>query len=244
MGVVVRRSVDRLTFVTDAPHFGGAERYLVAMARAAARRGIQPHILWMPTAGSRPDVFDPAHAADVSVTCVPTDQTRSFASLIAAFRSTIAGHQPDALVINAAGRPRFWTLPLLARAKNIPCVWVHQMVEGRDHRRLQPGRFGGRFEGLQLWRVPQTLRHRLAAAGATAVVVLNAQDRERIVRWQRVPREKIRVVPHGVDLERFRFDEAGRRRLRNQWAVAANEPFAPPIVGTAGRLVAARASKH
>ena len=113
-------------------------------------------------------------------------------------------------------------------------MWVHQMVDGRDHRRLPARRLGGRIEGLQLWRVPQALRHGLAAAAATRVVVLNDEDGERIVRWQRVRREKIHVVPHGVDLERFRFDGAGRERLRREWNVTDD---VVPIVGTAGRLV-------
>jgi glycosyltransferase involved in cell wall biosynthesis len=229
-----------LAFVTDAPHFGGAERYIVAMARAAARRGIQPHILWLPTVGSRTDVFEGSVASGIHVTHVPINRTQTLAALIRAFRVAIARLCPDALVINATGRPRFWTLPLVARSYNIPCVWVHQMVEGRDHRRLRPNRLGGRFEGLQFWRVPQTVRHRLAACGAGAVIVLNAEDREQIIRWQRVPRERTRVVPHGVDLDRFEFDEAGRHRFRHQWMPGNRSLVTAPIVGTAGRLVSGK----
>jgi len=90
------------------------------------------------------------------------------------------------------------------------------------------------MEGLNLWRVPQALRHRLAATAATAVITLNAEDRERIVRWQGVPRRKIHVVPHGVDGQVFRFDPSGRRRWREQWGINENER--PLVVGTACRL--------
>lgn len=233
----MRHSIERLTFVTDAPHFGGAERYIIAMARAAARRGISPHILWLPTTGSNDGVFDATNSFGIDVTQVPCGQTRTLTGLIASLRLAFRKSRPDGLVINAAGRPRFWTLPLVARATGIPSVWVHQMIEGRDHRRLPASHLGGRFEGLHLWRVPQTIRHRLAAAGAGAVIVLNAEDRERVVRWHRVPPERIRVIPHGVDLDRFRFDEAGRRRLRQQWTPDSTELSTAPIVGTAGRLV-------
>lgn len=236
----MKQSMERLAFVTDAPHFGGAERYIIAMARAAARRSILPHILWLPTAESNDGVFDTGNTSGIDVTRFPCEQTRTLTGLIASFRLALRKSRPDGLVINAAGRPRFWTLPLVARATGIPSVWVHQMIEGRDHRRLPPNRLGGRIEGLQLWRVPQTIRHRLAAAGAGAVIVLNAEDREHVVRWHRVPRERIRVIPHGVDLDRFRFDEAGRRRLRQQWAPESLELSATPIVGTAGRLVSGK----
>jgi len=207
MGRVVRRFLKRLTFVTDAPHFGGAEQYVLNMARAAARRRIEPRILWLPTQGHHDDVFEKLASTGVEVIRIPFDQTRSMTGFVRAFASAIGGDRPDGLVVNAAGRPRFWLVPLLARAKGIPCVWVHHMVEGRDHRALPPRRLGGRLEGPQLWRIPQTIRHRLAAAGASAVIALNPKDRERLVRWQRVPREHIRVVPSGIDLEQFRSIE-------------------------------------
>ena len=58
----MRRTVRRLTFVTDAPHFGGAERYLVDMAHAARRRGIEPHIYWQRLPTGDANVFDAARA--------------------------------------------------------------------------------------------------------------------------------------------------------------------------------------
>ena len=231
------RSIGRLTFVSDGPHLGGAERYIVAMARAALRRGIRPHIWWLPVPNGRNDVFTGPQTADLDVDRVPFTRTGTFAGLARAFREMQVHRQPDALVINASGRPRFWLLPLLARLVGKPSVWVHQMVDGRDHRRLQPRRLGGHLEGLQLWRVPQLFRHRLAAAAASAVITLNSEDRERTVRWQRVRRDKIRVVPHGVDLDRFRFDAEGRDKLRCQWGLLAGDADDPLIIGTAGRLV-------
>jgi len=233
----VGRSIERLTFVTDAPHFGGAERYIVAMARAALRRGIRAHIWWLPIACGRNDVFDGPQTSGLDVDRVPFTRTGTMTGLARAFREMRKHRQPDALVINASGRPRFWLLPLLARTVGIPSVWVHQMVDSRDHRRLRPGWLGGRLEGIHLWRVPQFVRHRLAAAAARAAIALNAEDRQRIVRWQRVGRGKIRVVPHGVDLDRFRFDAAGRDKLRRQWCLPADDADGPLVIGTAGRLV-------
>ena len=73
-------------------------------------------------------------------------------------------------------------------------------------------------------------------AASSAAVTLNAEDRERIIRWQGVRREKIRVIPHGVDCERFRFDPTSRRAMRDAWGIGNNPSGEPFVVGTAGRL--------
>lgn len=227
------RTIRKLTFVSDGPFFGGAERYMVSMAEAARRRGMDSHIHWMPCAGARPDVFDGARDAGIAVTKA---DSAGLSDMVRGFRQMLCDRRPDGMVINACGRRRFWMLPWLAWQAGIPTVWVHQMVDGRDHRLNKPRWMGGRVEGPQLWRVPQALRHRLAAIASTAVVTLNAEDRERIVRWQGVDRDKIRVIPHGVDCNQMRFDEAAGQRLRRELDVPA-DAF---VVGTAGRLVAGK----
>ncbi len=237
----MRRPIRRLLFVTDAPGFGGAERYILDMARAARRRGIEPHIFWAPLPESDPDTFAKAGGSEIPLTAVEPVRTASFRRWAGALRAVTQLHAPDAMVINACGRPRFWSTAWLARRSGIPAVWVHHMVEGRDHRRLAPQWLGGRMEGLSLWRVRQALRHRLAAAAATAVITSNERDRESIIRWQGVPASRIQVIPPGVDVERFRFDTAAGSRLRGGWlrdqgcaAACCDEPL---VIGTAGRLI-------
>jgi glycosyltransferase involved in cell wall biosynthesis len=46
------------------------------------------------------------------------------------------------------------------------------------------------------------------------------------------PRERISVVPNGIDTKRFRFDAGGRARLRSEWGV----PDDALLVGLVGRL--------
>lgn len=228
----MRREIQNLAFVTDAGSFGGAERYIVSMALAARRRGIDPSICWLPWPGTSGDVFDSARKAGIPVHvpgCLLTKSGR-----LRMFRRFLQTTRPDGLIINASGRPGFWATCWLARYAGLPSVWVQQMVDGQDHRQLPPKWFGGRVEGPQWWRVPQALRHRAAAAAASAVVALNAADRERVARWQGVHRDRIRVVPHGVDCEAFRFDEAARQRLRAAWDLPEADSF---VVGTSARLV-------
>jgi len=226
--------------VTDAPHLGGAERYIVAMARAARRRGLEPHVHWVRPAGGPADLFGPAAAGDLHVTMAAPEQTGTLVGFIREFHGMLRDERPDALVINACGRPRFWLTCWLARQVGLPTVWVHQMVDGRDHRRARPKWFDGRVEGLQCWRVPQTLRHRLAGSAATAVVTLNAQDREGVARWQGLARDKIHVIPHGVDCDSYRFNAAARAALRQAWGLAGEPGPQELVIGTAGRLVAGK----
>lgn len=232
----MNRHIHKLALVSDAPYFGGAERYMVAMARAALRRGIDARIHWLPMPIANPSAFVAPQTDGLEVRLSPADRTHSVSGLVTEFRRMLTRWQPDGLIINACGRKRFWMLPWLARLAGIPCLWVQQMVDGCDHRRMKPKWFGGQVEGLSFWRVPQTLRHYAAAVAATAVVTLNAEDKERIVRWQRVARDKIRVIPHGVDCEQFRFDPAGRAQWHKQWGLDQNTSPKPLVIGSACRL--------
>jgi glycosyltransferase involved in cell wall biosynthesis len=230
----MKRVIRRLMFVTDAPHFGGAEQYILASARSAERRGIEPSILRLRLPIGDADVFVGDRVAGLRVIEIDPSHTARAHRFVRTVRRVLRQERPDGLVINACGRPRFWLMPWLAWQANVPTAWVQQMVDATDHRTLPPRWLGGRIEGLQAWRVPQMLRHRLAATAATSVVVLNAEDGKRVVHWQGVSRDKIRVIPHGVDCERFKFDEKARRVWREQWNVTDRSKRI--VIGTAGRL--------
>lgn len=72
----------------------------------------------------------------------------------------------------------------------------------------------------------------IAAQFSHAELYQNGEDR-RALRWA-VPSRRSQVVGNGVDLDRFRFDQLGRDRLRAEWGVSADEV----LVGGVGRLVA------
>jgi len=231
----MNEAIRRLTFVTDAPYLGGAEQYVNLMAQAAAARGLRPHVLWMRPVQGAPDVFDATRAAGIEVTVA--GRTGGFRAKKRAIDRLMHVDRPDVLIVNASGRRGFWQVPWLIRWYGLACLWVHHMVDGRDPRRLRPGRLGGRVEGPGLWRVPQVVRHRLAASGATGVVTLNEADRQHVIGVHRVPARKVHVIPNGIDTQRFRFDADARARSRASWGLPADACF---VVGTAGRLVAGK----
>lgn len=230
--------IRRLMFVSDAPHFGGAERYVANMVAAARRRRIDVTVCWIKPQAYTSDVFAEACARGAELTVLPAERTTHLSSLFRELRDTIRGCSPDAMIVNACGRARFWAVPWIGRLERIPSLWVHHMVDQSDYRRLAPSRLGGRVEGLHLWRWSQALRHRLAAAGSSAVVALNEQDRTQIAREQGVRRQRIHVVSNGIDTDQYRFDPRARSQVRQAWIErygwTCDEPF---ILGTAGRLV-------
>lgn len=235
--------IRRLLVVSDAPHFGGAEQYVTNMVAAAQARGIASVVWWARPETGTADVFAGARRQGADVRIAAPAKTRHMHTLCREFRAVLHDVQPQAMIVNACGRPRFWSVPWLARLEGVPSVWVHHMVDQQDYRRLQPDRLGGRLEGLHLWRWPQALRHRLAACAATAVVALNQEDRRQVAREHCLRPHRVHVVPNGVDTARYRFDPLVRAQTRAAWSrsiptlSAAAGPHEPFIVGSAGRLV-------
>lgn len=232
------RPIGKLLFVSDGPHFGGAERYVANLAGAARRRGIGAAVCWIKPSQAPQDVFAPAVERGAELAIVPAERAGHVGSLMHEFREIIRRHAPDAMIVNASGRPRFWTVPWIGRFERTASLWVHHMIDQTDYRRLRPERVGGRMEGLHLWRWPQALRHRLAAAASQAVVALNEQDRTQIARDHGVRRERIQVISNGIDTDQYRFDAHARAEARRAWldrhGWPSDESF---ILGTAGRLV-------
>lgn len=109
---------------------------------------------------------------------------------------------------------------VLGRLARVPVVvnTCHGLWAGPDDGRLKRMAVLG-IEGV-------------AARFSHAELFQNAADRDALA-WA-VPDRKAQVVGNGVDLERFRFDPAGRARVRAEWGV----PEDTVVVGSVGRLVA------
>lgn len=78
---------------------------------------------------------------------------------------------------------------------------------------------------LSLW-----LECRLAGLVDLIIVNSEAGMQYRVARG--CPRRNMRVIPNGIDVERFRFDAAGRRRLRDEWQISEGAI----LVGLVARL--------
>ncbi|MEW6154489.1 MAG: glycosyltransferase [Actinomycetota bacterium] len=88
-----------------------------------------------------------------------------------------------------------------------------------------------REEDPLLLRCGVTLVEALAAQLSDFELYQNADD-ERALRWA-VPPQRRAYVGNGVDLTRFRFDEEGRTRVREEWGIGEDEI----LVGAVGRVL-------
>jgi colanic acid biosynthesis glycosyl transferase WcaI len=98
----------------------------------------------------------------------------------------IASSPPFLPHVSGALLARYWRVPLILEIRDLWPDYLVQMgvVKGK---RTQRALFG-----LERWLLRQ----------ATHVVVVTESFRERIV-WKGVPREKVSVIPNGVDLSRY-----------------------------------------
>jgi glycosyltransferase involved in cell wall biosynthesis len=230
------RPIRHLGLISDAPHFGGAEQYLLSMARAARRRGMDVSLCWLPSLDADPAVFSADSMDGIELVIGQRTHRPSHLHLFSEITRYFRTHKPDGVIINASPRPGFWLAPWLTWQAGIASVWVHQMVDRVDYRTLPAKHCGGRMEGLHLWRWPQAVRHLLAGVSADGIVALNSEDRERLIRWLRAPRFKSHTIPHGLDCHRFRFDAAARTRLRAAWGINDDTQQHTVVIGTAARL--------
>jgi glycosyltransferase involved in cell wall biosynthesis len=89
-----------------------------------------------------------------------------------------------------------------------------------------------RFDSPPVKKAAVYAAEALAAAFSDAELYQNDADRMAMRRFVR--HRKQRTVGNGVDLDRFRYDEEGRARVREQWGVGPDDV----VVGGVGRLVA------
>jgi glycosyltransferase involved in cell wall biosynthesis len=82
------------------------------------------------------------------------------------------------------------------------------------------------------WTARLTFRLSCLLARLADVIIVNSDAGAAHHAALGYPRERIRVIPNGIDTTRFRFDAEGRSRLRATWRV----PDDALLVGLVGRL--------
>jgi len=79
-----------------------------------------------------------------------------------------------------------------------------------------------------------TLAHQFESALSpyADLIIANSQSGASYVVSRGFPVDKIRIIPNGIDTDRFQFDSAGRDRVRREWKIDASEV----LVGLPARL--------
>ena len=185
---------------------GGAERCVVSLAVALAKRGIGVSIC---TVSSHYDsrLVEELSEAGVPVTSLGARRLADPRAL-ARFRNLTTGkhdlvhaHGQDASILAVAGRTR----------PRIPLLMTRHVMDEPAHD----------------WR--RALRRRLALAAARRVdqiVAVSPAVAHSLATQLDVPLEEIEVIPNGIDLARFEVSgSADSRRLRESIGVEADAPL-------------------
>ena len=117
----------------------------------------------------------------------------------------------DAVVTVGAGDKMFWGR-LAARRAKVP------VVLSALHSTGWPDGVGR----LNRWLTPIT----------DGFIAVAKQHGEFLVEFEKFPRQKVFIVPNGIDTERFRFDDGQRQQLRKEWNINPNAP----VVGIVAAL--------
>jgi glycosyltransferase involved in cell wall biosynthesis len=120
----------------------------------------------------------------------------------------LASFEPDAVLAYDALSPAAWVGSRLARRRRVPLVLV------------EAGTFAqGSWMERAVWRVGEVLWGAFVRRAAGALVALDPIAREQALR-EGFRAERVHVVPHGVDVERFRPGRSSplvaRHRIRGR----------------------------
>jgi glycosyltransferase involved in cell wall biosynthesis len=192
---------------------GGAERTTIDMAEAITAAGGQAHV-W--TAGGR--MLEALKSAGGIVHLGDAATKNPWSLLVsnpAQLHRLIREHRID--LIHARSRAPAWSAIIAARRAGVPFVTTYH------------GIYNG-TSGLKRW-------YNSVMARGDLVIANSAFTADHVVATHRLSRDKLRVIPRGVDLARFDRAAVAPDRvqaLRQQWLEGV--PTGQPIIMLPGRL--------
>lgn len=208
------QKVPRVLFVTRSLERGGAERQLIVLASELRRKGWDVAIACFYSGGAFQAEVERAGVRLINLKKRGRWEVLAFLwRLLRTYRTfrpdIVHGYMPVANM-----------LALLARVvcHDVCVVW------GVRASYLDFGHYD--------WLTRLTFRTSCKLARYADGIIANSRAGADYHIAQGYPAVRITVIPNGIDTGRFRFDSAGRARLRNEWRVADDEI----LVGVVGRL--------
>lgn len=206
--------MDRIVLLARKLDQGGAERQIVALAKALKERGRHVHVVLFYVGG----VFD----AELVAAGVPVHFTGKrgrwdVLGFLVRLALILRRLQPAAIY-------SFLDLPNILSALLRPAMGSPRLV------------WSIRAAGMEMrhydWlsRLMPRLETRLSRTAD--VIVANSQAGKDWGISRGFPPDKMVVIENGIDTERFKFDPVGRERIRNEWKVGAGET----AIGLVARL--------
>jgi UDP-glucose:(heptosyl)LPS alpha-1,3-glucosyltransferase len=226
----VQPAADRTIFVRQQfSQFGGAELILDRLLAALTARGKRVALLGRSWRGGRDVEF---------IRCDPPKLTR-------ALRETLFARAACRLIARERGA-------LVQAHERVPCCDIFRAGDGvhaaylEQKQRTQTA-FGRLTDRLSLFhRNTLTLERKLFASPRLQAAIVNSEMvADDIVRHFGFPRERIHLVPNGIDLTRFRLQARDEHRatIRARLGVPATKPVAL-FVGSGFERKGLRAAIH
>jgi glycosyltransferase involved in cell wall biosynthesis len=202
-----------VAFLTRSLAVGGAERQLTLLARGLAGRGHRVLVAAMYGGGA----LEAELAGSTVELAVLEKRSRWDAGFLARLAGRVGAWRPQALY-------SFLDVPNLLAAGLKPAWRGARVVWGvRDAL--------GDFSGYD-WFARAANRLTYPVSRWADAVVANSRAAARHHAARGLGARELAVIPNGIDTGRFRFDPAGRRRMRAAWGVGPGEV----LVGMAARL--------
>lgn len=191
----------RIMHLQKAKGIGGSERHIIDLSRGMAERGAQPSILWLTERGHPLDaLLALCREAEIAADCLP-----------------IGGHL-DPLLPRRLRRALHGSSPAIVHLH-----LIHATLYGAFAARAAGVRavFATRHSDEPYQR--HALMRRLARAGdarCDRIIAPSQHVADYCRRFDGTPPAKLRVIRHGIDLERFDPDPAVRVDIRAAWRIA------------------------
>ena len=192
---------------------GGAERQLVELARGLHERGHEVTLLTFYPGGV---MLGDAERAGLRI--VSLDKTGRWDVLPFVLRLIRTLRRERADIVHGYLGMANALLVLTRPVHRAPVVWGVRASDIDTSRYHRLARFDAWLEA-KLSRFP-------------ALIISNSHAGKAHAISRGFPAERITVIPNGIDLDRFRWDEAGRASVRAEWGVGDPEP----LIGRVARI--------
>jgi len=204
----------KITLLLRSLERGGAERQAVGLALGLLKRNIPVSVvLFYPGGALAPELS----RAGVPLLCPGKAGRWDLAAFLPRLARTIRAENPAALY-------SFLETPNLAAALLRPFLGGVKLVWGVRASNMDLRRYG--------WFPRLNFRLNCLLSRRADLIIANSFAGRDLVVSQGYPRERLAVVPNGIDTERFQPDPAAGHRQRLAWGVGAEEK----LIGLVGRL--------
>jgi glycosyltransferase involved in cell wall biosynthesis len=196
----------KVMFLITSMPIGGAETLLVNLVRQLDRRLCDPEIGCF----KEPGVLGEEIGREIPVHC-RLIQHKYDVGVVPRLRQLLVERRVDAVVTVGAGDKMFWGR-LAARSAKVPVILSALHSTG--------------------WPDGVGRLNRLLTGITDGFIAVASGHAKFLVEAERFPRQKVFLIPNGIDTGRFVFDPDARARLRREWRL----PAAAPLVGIVAAL--------